>query len=92
MARRTPLDESPPEVWQEIISYLPKADMHNCRLISHAFSDLSTPVLFSCVTITFGTYDPAKGWGLDISVLDKGEGRAMAQATQFELAGLYLRG
>ena len=84
MARR--LDEPPPEVWQEIISYLPKTDIRNCRLVSNVFSCLSTPVLFTSLTITFGAYDCVDKWGSSISVSDKRkEGRAIEQAAQLAL-------
>jgi len=54
--RTTPLDHSPPEIWLDIIAYLSKADMRSCRLVSHALNDLSTGMVFSCVTLSFGVY------------------------------------
>ncbi|KAH9830575.1 uncharacterized protein C8Q71DRAFT_784974 [Rhodofomes roseus] len=58
-------NRAPPEIWQEIISHLPRASIRTCRLVSQAFNGLSMGMALSCITISLGIYDPTGALNAD---------------------------
>lgn len=51
------VDDLPPELWQQVIQRLPQPDQCTCRLVSHAFHELATSLVFAKVTVKFGDWD-----------------------------------